>query len=452
MKKLFGTDGIRGVANQYPMTVDMALKAGRAAAAFCRANAGTQKPKIVIGRDTRVSGQMLECALISGICSMGGDVVTAGGIPTPGVAYLTRHLRADAGIVVSASHNPYADNGIKFFSGEGFKLSDQKEAEIEALILDEAASKRFGAVLDIGVVHPLPQAETIYSDFLKDTVSHCGSFREFKIVLDCSNGATFTIAPRLFTDLGARVESIAASPDGFNINAQCGSQHPERLAEKVVESGSDIGFAFDGDGDRLIAADERGAILTGDQVLAVFTAFLLKNRMLENRTVVSTVMSNIGFSKALGAMGVNHVMSAVGDRYVMEQMMDAGAILGGEDSGHIILRNHHTTGDGILAAVQLLAVMQAQAQPLSSLAGVMTVFPQVLINVAVKTKDPMENIPEIKQAVESIETALKAGGGRVLVRYSGTQPVCRVMVEAPKVEEARRYCETLVEVIQRKLG
>jgi phosphoglucosamine mutase len=451
MKKLFGTDGIRGVANQYPMTAEMALKAGRAAADFCRRSVIGKKPKIVIGRDTRVSGQMIESALISGSCSMGADVFTAGVLPTPGVAYITRHVSADAGIVVSASHNPYYDNGIKFFDHKGFKLSDEKEAEIEALILDESTSNPSSTIPGIGVVHNMPEAEIIYSEFLKNSVNHSASFEGVKIAMDCSNGATFKIAPRLFLDLGARVLPMGVSPDGFNINRQCGSQHPEFLSEKVVESGSDIGFAFDGDGDRLIAVDETGAVLSGDQILAVFADFLLKNGSLENATVVSTVMSNIGLARTLADMGAKHIMSSVGDRYVMEQMLASGAILGGEDSGHIILLDHHTTGDGMLAALQLLAVMRMRGEPLSKLAGAMTVFPQTLLNVEVKRKPDIFDIPEIDQAVKSIQNSLK-GKGRVLVRYSGTQPVCRVMVEASTREEADRYCRRISEIIKFHLG
>ncbi len=429
----------------------MALKAGQAAAVFCKKRGSTKKLKIVIGRDTRISGQMIESALISGICSMGGDVYAAGVLPTPGVAYITRHLSADAGIVVSASHNPYFDNGIKFFNAKGFKLSDQREAEIEALILDGNTSDRSKDIRDIGVVHAIPDAEIIYSDFLKNSVTHSNPFDGFKIAMDCSNGATFKIAPRLFSDLGAQVLPIAVSPDGFNINDRCGSQYPERLSAKVTETGSHIGIAFDGDGDRLIAVDETGTILSGDQILAVFADFFLKNRELETPIVVSTVMSNLGLAKALAGMGVKHLMSAVGDRYVMEQMITSGATLGGEDSGHIILLNHHTTGDGILAAIQLLTVMQIQAEPLSRLAGVMTIFPQTLMNVAVKKKPPICDIPEIKQAVESVENSLK-GKGRVLIRYSGTQPVCRVMVEASAVEEADQYCEQIVNIIKKHIG
>jgi phosphoglucosamine mutase len=393
---------------------------------------------------------MIEYALTSGVCSAGGDVYAAGVLPTPGVAYLTRHLDANAGIVVSASHNPYFDNGIKFFNDKGFKLSDQKEAQIEALILDEKTSNRPKGTPDTGVVHAMPDADLIYSDFLKHSVNNPKPFDGLKIAMDCSNGATFKIAPALFTDLGADVYSMGVSPDGYNINDRCGSQHPERLSEKVIETGSDIGMAFDGDGDRMIAVDETGTILSGDQILAVFAYFFSINQLLENRTVVSTVMSNIGLAKALSGMGVNHVMSAVGDRYVMEQMMTSGANLGGEDSGHIILLNHHTTGDGILAAIQLLAVMQNQAKPLSGLASVMTVFPQTLMNVSVKSKPSIDDIPEIRQAIRFAENSLK-DSGRVLVRYSGTQPVCRVMVEASTVEDADLYCKKIAETIRQHL-
>jgi phosphoglucosamine mutase len=411
----------------------------------------SHRPKIVIGRDTRLSGQMLENALISGICSMGGDVFCAGIFPTPGVAHVTRHLNANAGIVISASHNPFYDNGIKFFNGKGFKLSDEAEAEIEALILDGMAKDRPATHHEIGTVHQIPDAEKIYSDFLKAAVSRTDLLDGYTIAMDCSQGATFSIAPRLFSELGARVLPIAIAPDGRNINEECGSQHPDLLSKKVNESNADMGVAFDGDGDRLIAVDESGTILSGDQVLAIFAHFLSKNGMLENRTAVSTIMSNIGLGKALASMNVNHIMSDVGDRYVMEQMIASGAILGGEDSGHMILLNRHTTGDGILAALQLLTVMRTENKPLSALAGVMTVFPQTLMNVAVQHKPDLETIPEIRAAIQAAEAALE-GNGRVLVRYSGTQPVCRVMVEAATMEDATHHCNRIVSTIKKHLN
>ena len=450
-KVLFGTDGIRGIANQYPMTPKMALKAGQAAAVFCRKHATSHRPKIVIGRDTRLSGQMLENALISGICSMGGDVFCAGIFPTPGVAHVTRHLNANAGIVISASHNPFYDNGIKFFNGNGFKLSDEAEAEIEALVLEGIAENRPATHHEIGTVHQIPDAEKIYSDFLKAAVNRTDLLEGYTIAMDCSHGATFSIAPKLFSDLGARVLPIAVTPDGMNINEECGSQHPDLLSKKVLESGADMGVAFDGDGDRLIAVDECGTILSGDQVLAIFAHFLSKKGMLENRTAVSTIMSNIGLGKALASMNVNHIMSDVGDRYVMEQMVASGAILGGENSGHMILLNHHTTGDGILAALQLLTVMRVENKPLSELADVMTVFPQTLMNVEVQRKPDLETFPEIKAAIQAVEAALN-GNGRVLVRYSGTQPVCRVMVEAATLKDANHYCKMLAATIADHLG
>jgi phosphoglucosamine mutase len=449
---LFGTDGIRGAANQYPMTAEIALNTGRAAVVFCKKRSNGKKPRIIIGRDTRVSGEMIECALISGICSMGGDVLTAGVLPTPGVAYLTRHLNADAGIVVSASHNPYFDNGIKFFNQSGFKLSDQEEAHIETLILDKNTSILSSDISDTGRVYPIWEAQKAYADFIKNSINQTTHpFDGYKIAIDCSNGATSDIAPGLFSDLGAQTSPIEASPDGYNINHHCGSQHPERLSEKVIETGADIGVAFDGDGDRLIAVDETGTILSGDQILAVFANYLHKNETLKNKTVVSTIMSNIGLARSLARMGITHIKSDVGDRYVMEQMKISGASLGGEDSGHIIFLDHHTTGDGMLAAVQLLNVMQAEAKSLSKLAGLMTVFPQTLMNVSIKDKQNFDEIPEIKQAIESAENSL-AGKGRILVRYSGTQPVCRVMVEALEMDEANRHCKRIVDIIKQVLG
>ena len=363
MDKLFGTDGIRGRVNQYPMTPEIALRVGRAAAIFFRDNTSHPRPKIVIGRDTRLSGVMIESALIAGLCSLGADVYVVGVLPTPGVAYFTTHLGADAGIVVSASHNPFYDNGIKFFNDRGFKLSDSMENVIEELIL--ADDKNLPVIEDkaIGRAVPTPNTSGLYSDFLLRGLTTETKVRlvGMKVVLDCSNGATSAIAPDLFSRLGVDVTSLSISPDGININDACGSQHPETLAKKVLDTGSDVGFAFDGDGDRLIAVDETGNILTGDQLIAIFARFYHEHDLLVNQTVVTTVMSNMGLGKALSAMPeVSHLKSAVGDRYVMQQMLASGAVIGGEDSGHIIFLDTHTTGDGILAALQFMRVLVSE--------------------------------------------------------------------------------------------
>ena len=409
------------------------------------------RPKIVIGRDTRISGPMLASAVMAGICSMGGDVIDVGILPTPGVAYLTRSEEAHAGIVISASHNPFQDNGIKFFKGDGYKLSDAEETELEALILNQDLQRSAEKINITGRIHILDKGDEHYTRFLQTTFPLSSDCKMVKLVLDCSNGATSTIAPALFKSLGFSTKSLFNQPNGENINAECGSQHPEKMAEIVVNDEADLGLAFDGDGDRLIAVDEKGTILTGDQIIAICALFLNKNRQLRNKTVVSTVMSNIGLGVALQREGIQHIMSDVGDRYVMEEMLTHKAVIGGEDSGHIIFLDHHTTGDGMLAALQLIQVMIDTGKPLSELAKAMTVFPQKLLNVDVTSKPDLSSIPEIQSVIETVENELN-GKGRVLVRYSGTQPMCRVMVEAPTDDLAQSYCKQISEVIAEKLG
>lgn len=449
MKKLFGTDGIRGVANEYPMTPEMAVKIGRAAALYFQKD--QNRAKIIIGKDTRISGSMLECALVSGICSTGSDAYRAGIIPTPGVAFMTSSTGASAGIVVSASHNPYYDNGIKIFKGNGSKLSDEIEGEIEKLILDDDIVSTCRSIRKTGSVYEIDDAWKRYATFLKSTLQGDSSFKGMKIVIDCSNGATYKIAPAIFADLGAEVESLFIKPDGKNINDNCGSQHPETLVEMVVKKGADIGLSFDGDGDRLVAVDEKGNIISGDRILAVCAKTMKQKGLLKNNIVVSTVMSNMGLGVALKDFGIKHVMADVGDRYVMEKMISSGAVLGGEDSGHTIFLDHHTTGDGILTALRLLETMHEEAKPLSELGKVMTVFPQVLLNVAVKSKPDIKTVPGIKEIIKAVETKL-GEKGRVLVRYSGTQPVCRIMVEGPNISETKLFCQQIADVVQRLLG
>ncbi|RLC02190.1 MAG: phosphoglucosamine mutase [Deltaproteobacteria bacterium] len=453
MGTLFGTDGIRGRVNQYPMTPEMALRIGKTAAVFFRDKTSHKHPKIVIGRDTRLSGGMIESALVSGLCSQGADTYLADVLPTPGVAHLTTHLAADAGIVVSASHNPFYDNGIKFFNSRGFKLSDALENDMELWILDDHKKPPVIEDKAIGKIFPVSDAGMIYSNFLlnalpPDIKTRIGGM---KIVLDCSNGATSTIAPNLFSRLGVEVIPLSTSPDGININDACGSQYPETLAKKVLASGSDIGFAFDGDGDRLIAVDETGNILTGDQLIAIFARFYHQHHLMENQTVVTTVMSNMGLGKALSDMQVTHLKTTVGDRYVMEQMVASGAHLGGEDSGHIIFLDAHTTGDGILAALQFLRVLVSENTVASQLANVMTVFPQILMNVTVNAKPAISDIKGLPEAITIIEKQL-GDTGRVLIRYSGTQPMCRIMVEASTKTEATHFCGQLTEIIKIQIG
>jgi phosphoglucosamine mutase len=448
MGKLFGTDGIRGVANTYPMTVEVALKVGMAIAYTCRKAGHT--PRIVIGKDTRLSGYMIEDALVSGVCSMGADALVIGVMPTPGVAFLTQSMRADAGIVISASHNPYEDNGIKIFSKTGFKLPDEKEAEIEELILSESLNELKSPSKELGKAYRIDDARGRYIVFIKNSFPSELSLEGMKIVLDCSNGATYRVAPEVFFELGAEVINLANTPDGRNINSGCGSQHPEKMAEEVIKRGAQAGFAFDGDGDRMIAVDEKGNVLSGDQMIAICARAMKQQDRLKNNLVVTTVMSNLGFKIALKELGISHIEANVGDRYVLEEMLEKGAIIGGEDSGHIIFLEHHTTGDGIIAALQLARVMKEENRQLSGL-GVMQVFPQKLINITVKSKPDIETVPEIISAIKLAEKAL-GEKGRVLVRYSGTQQMCRVMVEGPTKEETDKYCEMIAAVVRATIG
>ncbi|PKN33702.1 MAG: phosphoglucosamine mutase [Deltaproteobacteria bacterium HGW-Deltaproteobacteria-19] len=449
MAKLFGTDGIRGVANKYPMTAEMALNIGRATAHLFKRKG--HAPKILIGKDTRLSGYMFENALVSGICSMGVDAILAGVIPTPGVAFLTPSMRVDAGIVISASHNPFQDNGIKIFSGDGFKLPDEKELAIEDMIFANNMQKLQPSPGELGKAYRMDDARGRYIVFLKHSFPREFTMEGMKVVLDCANGATYRVAPDTFAELGAEVTTLFDDPDGKNINLQCGSQHPEALAAEVLKKGADVGFAFDGDGDRLIAVDEKGSVLTGDQILAVCANVMKKEGSLTNNLVVRTVMSNIGLSVALKNMQVDSVMTKVGDRYVLEEMRAKGSAIGGEDSGHIIFLRHHTTGDGIVSALQVLSAMKKEGKPLSELAKVMHVFPQSLINVDTNSRPEISTVPEIVSVIKDIEQKL-GDKGRVLVRYSGTQNMCRVMVEGPTKEETLEYCKRIADIVRAKLG
>ena len=450
MGRLFGTDGIRGVANEYPLTAEAVLGVGRAVASIF---GGTSvATKIIIGKDTRESGDMIEDALASGICSVGADACLAGILPTPAVAYLTSATDAAAGIVISASHNPFYDNGIKIFDADGFKLSDHKEDEIERL-LPAHNIDHFGGKSNprLGSVEKLKDAPERYLAFLQNSLPDARLFNGMKIVLDCSNGATYAVAPKLFQDLGAQVEAINIYPDGKNINADCGSEYPEMLIDTVRAKKADIGLAFDGDGDRLVAVDEKGQVISGDRMLAICARSLKRKGLLKNNLVVSTVMSNLGLQLALKELGINHLMSQVGDRYVLQQMNANGAVIGGEDSGHMIFLDQHTTGDGMLTAIRLIQTLRDENKPLSELSQVMAVFPQVLLNVDVQNKPALESVPEIMAAIRSVEARL-GERGRVLVRYSGTQPLCRVMVEGPEKDETRRYCRQIADTVKATLG
>lgn len=449
MGRLFGTDGIRGVANVHPMTAEMALRVGRAIAYISKKKGHT--PRILIGKDTRLSGYMLENALVSGICSMGADALLVGPMTTPGVAFLTVSMRADAGIVISASHNPYQDNGIKIFSKEGFKLPDAKEDELEELINTDDLASLHADTAQMGKAYRIEDARGRYIVFLKNSFPAEYSLEGMKIVLDCSNGATYKVAPEAFFELGAEVIPLFNEPDGRNINKDCGSQHPETLAHEVVKNRANVGFAFDGDGDRLIAVDEKGDVLTGDQIMAICASVMKKQGKLNKNMVVSTVMSNIGLGLALREFGTKTLATKVGDRYVLEEMLAKDASIGGEESGHIIFLDHHTTGDGIIAAFQLLNAMKYEDKPLSDLAKIMKVFPQRLINIDVKSKPDINTIPEVVKVIKEVEKEL-GDKGRVLVRYSGTQQMCRVMVEGPSEQDTEIFCRKIADVLIEQIG
>jgi phosphoglucosamine mutase len=449
MNKLFGTDGIRGIANEYPMTTEVALNVGRAIAYLSKRKGHT--PRIIIGKDTRLSGDMFEGAIISGICSMGVNAISVGVMPTPGIAFLTHDMRADAGIVISASHNPSQDNGIKIFNNEGFKLSDEKENQIEELIFANNMDKLHPVPKEMGKLSRMDDAAGRYVDFLKSTFPREINPEGMKVVLDCSNGATYHVAPEVFAELGVEVTTLFNQPDGKNINLNCGSQHTEALTAEVLRQKADVGFAFDGDGDRVIAVDDKGNVLTGDRMLAVCSVILKKEGKLKNNFVVRTVMSNLGLSVAFQKLGIDSVFAQVGDRFVLEEMLARDAIIGGEDSGHLIFLQHHTTGDGLITALQVLAAMKKENKLLSGLASIMKVFPQMLINIDVKRKPKIETMPEIMAAIKKAEKAL-GDKGRVLVRYSGTQNMCRVMVEGPTKKKTETHCRQIADVVKKILA
>ena len=449
MGKLFGTDGIRGEANRYPMDSAVAFSVGQAITHVLRKS--DRRTRVIIGKDTRISGYMLESSLEAGITSMGGDPYLVGVLPTPGIAFATFSMRADAGIVISASHNPFQDNGIKIFGGGGYKLSDDLEAVLENLVLGGQLPKLVPGVADMGQAYRLHDMHGRYIVFLKNTFPRDLSLEGVKVVLDTANGATYKVAPELFWELGAKVETIHNNPNGLNINDNCGSQHTADLRKRGVETGAAVGLAFDGDGDRLIAVDEKGREITGDQILLACALMLKEQGRLKNDLVVSTVMSNMGLRVACRKYGFQHHASKVGDRYVLEDMQRLGSVLGGEDSGHMIFLDHHTTGDGILTALQLLSAIIRAGKPLSELAAQMDVYPQKLINVDVSRKPDLATVPEVAEAIRQVESQLQ-DEGRVLVRYSGTQNMCRVMVEGPSVELTERYCTLIADELRKALG
>ncbi|OPY04571.1 MAG: Phosphoglucosamine mutase [Syntrophorhabdus sp. PtaB.Bin184] len=449
MGKLFGTDGVRGEANRYPMNAEIAFAIGQAVVYLLKKT--HDRPRIVIGKDTRISGYMLEGALESGITSMGGNPYLVGVLPTPGIAFIAQSMRADAGIVISASHNPYQDNGIKIFNGSGFKLSDEQEEAIEELMMSNTLHGLVPPVREMGQAFRLEDAHGRYIVFVKNSFPRDLSIEGMKIVLDTANGATYRVAPDTFWELGADIEVIHNAPNGININDRCGSQHTEDLRQRVVKTGAAVGLAFDGDGDRLIAVDEKGQEMTGDQILLICARMLKDQGKLKNDLLVSTVMSNLGLRVACKRYGFRYHASKVGDRYVLEDMLRLGGVVGGEDSGHMIFLDHHTAGDGIITALQLLAAMVRTGKPLSELAKWMDIYPQKLINVDVKSKPDIATIPQVMAVIEGVEKEL-GDEGRVLVRYSGTQNMCRVMVEGPTYAVTERHCAEIAEVIRAHLG
>lgn len=445
MGKYFGTDGVRGIANK-ELTAELAYKIGRCGGYVLTGQAS--KPKVIIGMDTRISGVMLESALVAGLLSIGADVIRIGVVSTPAVAYLTRLLNADAGVMISASHNPVEDNGIKFFGSDGFKLSDETELEIEELLdkdVDELPRPIGG---DLGNVTVDTKLKYKYLEHLKTTIT--SSFEGVKVVLDCANGAAFELAPQLFRELGADVHTIGTDPNGLNINDHCGSTHPELLKEEVIRLKADLGLAFDGDADRLIAIDENGEEVDGDYLLCICGDAMNRAGKLKDSTVVSTVMSNFGFYKATKKLNLNTAQTAVGDRYVMAEMIRGGYNLGGEQSGHVIFLDYNTTGDGILTGIQLVDTLQAEGKKLSELKKVMKQYPQVLVNVRVQDKSKFEGNTAIEEAVKAVEGTL-GDNGRVLVRASGTESLIRVMAEGPDKLELEQLVSQIVMVVEKEL-
>jgi phosphoglucosamine mutase len=455
-KKIFGTDGVRGVANVEPVTAETALKLGRAAAhVFTQLNPRTipegARPKIVLGKDTRLSGYMLENALVAGITSLGVDVLIIGPLPTPGVAYITRALRADAGIVLSASHNSYEDNGIKFFRHDGYKLDDQVEQKIEQLVFAGEVDSIRPTAGKIGRAARIDDALGRYVEFAKASFSRGMSLEEMRVAVDVANGAAYKSTPCVLRELGAEVIIAHNEPNGMNINAQCGSTHPREIQRLVKESGADVGITHDGDADRVLLCDENSEIVDGDEILAIASVDLLHAGRLEQNTLVATVMSNFGLDETLAEHGGKVVRTKVGDRYVIEEMVARKLNLGGEQSGHIIFRDFTTTGDGIISALQILRIMHKTGQPLSKLKTCLKKFPQAQRNLVVKAKPPIEELREVVKLRDEIEREL-AGQGRVLLRYSGTEPKIRLLIEGRELDKIDKQANRIANAIQNAIG
>lgn len=449
MGKYFGTDGVRGIANK-ELTPELAFKLGRYGGyVLSQHEDSSRKPRVLVGRDTRISGEMLEQALIAGLLSVGIEVFQLGVISTPGVAYLTRLQKASAGVMISASHNPAEDNGIKFFGADGFKLVDDQEAEIEALLDAEEDTLPRPSAEGLGSLDEFPEGLLKYSQFLVQSIP--GDLADMTVCLDAANGATATAVNRVFADLETDFYTMGTSPNGLNINDGVGSTHPEALAEMVVEKGADAGLAFDGDGDRIIAVDELGRIIDGDKIMYICAKYLAEKKRLKKDTIVTTVMSNLGFHKAVEEIGLKDVVTQVGDRYVVEEMRKNDYNFGGEQSGHMIFLDYNTTGDGMLSGIQLLNVMKQTGKKLSELADEVTIYPQKLVNIRVTDKNGAMEVPAIKAVVEQAEAEMN-GEGRILVRPSGTEPLLRVMAEAPTQEKVDYYVDKITEVVRAEIG
>jgi phosphoglucosamine mutase len=450
VRKLFGTDGIRGRANYYPMNVETTLALGRAFGKWLKeGNPG--KVRVVIGKDTRLSCYIYENALIAGLCSMGIDTLMVGPLPTPGVAFITRAYRADAGIVISASHNPYCDNGIKFFTADGYKFPDSLERNIEQLVQEGNFERFLPPDEKIGKNSKIDDADGRYIEFVKATLPRRFNFKDFRVVLDCANGAAHRVGPLALKELDAEVFCEGVSPNGLNINEHCGTLHLDTTRKSVLEKRADIGIAFDGDADRVIMVDETGSVVDGDMILAICAKDMKERQELLNNCVVGTVMSNFGLIKCMEDLGIQFVQAKVGDRYVISEMIKHRANLGGEQSGHLIFSDHNTTGDGLVSALQVLRIMKERNKKLSELTKIMTRYPQVLLNVKVLQKPKIDEIPGLTKAIEKIHKKLE-NKGRVLVRYSGTENVCRVMLEGPSNTCCEKYANSLANIIKEQIG
>jgi phosphoglucosamine mutase len=455
-KKIFGTDGVRGTANVEPVTAETALKLGRAAAYIFknleRQSRSRGRHKIVIGKDTRLSGYMLENAISSGILSMGVDVLFIGPLPTPGVAYATRSLRADAGIVITASHNPYADNGIKFFRADGYKLDDKIEGKIEGLVFSGEIENIRPTANAIGKAVRIDDALGRYIEFAKASFPRGLTLEGVRIVVDCAHGAAYKSTPCVLRELGAEVIVYGHQPDGMNINCDCGSMHPEAVCRKVVEHKADLGIAHDGDADRVLLCDEKGNLIDGDDIMAIAALDMLAQKTLAEKTLVTTVMSNAGLAAAIKSAGGRVVRTNVGDRNVIDEMLRGGFNFGGEQSGHLIFRDFSTTGDGLVAALQVLRIVKAKQTPLSKLAKCWTRFPQLVTNIPVREKIPFEQLAGVLKLVAQAETELKSAGGRVLLRYSGTEPKARLLLEGRDAKVLEKWSQKIIAAIQKQIG